>query len=275
MALWRNELLTDRVTAVGLRSGRDASVKGVSHAVLLTAVFGIQELLMQPASTGAVTAPSLTISLITPAYTTQFEPVIARCGTIEKVQTGISVVYNLACPSWPNTGKDLTGMGTTHTHEWRGYLSFDTSTLPNNASVVAVRFYWSRGAITTDGNGPDDWRTTFKMGDFIGDALDIGDWGESGAYTCMEHDWDNPVSPDWTIWLDFPSGANAYVNLLGYTDVAVVDTSLESPPYGSWHCPLYYYGAPTCYLEVTYYLLPKPLTGLINRRCVVPWGQGQ
>lgn len=108
--------------------------------------------------------------------------------------------------------------------EKRAYLSYDTSSIENNA--VLTKLEWKHNYISSSTPAPRDWRARLYMGSFISDGLNINDWN-SGTYAKFI-DWSTYCGGNapCIYTFDLGSGAFKYVNRTGYTDVALRDYSL-------------------------------------------------
>jgi hypothetical protein len=149
-----------------------------------------------------------------------FSNTSAKSGQINK--QGVVYVVDTA------TGTPKVSYNTATTEEDRSFFSFDTSSIPDDALITAVDFYWSINAAAGGGPGiPSTWVTRFAIGTFIGAALDSSDW--SGG-TWVDQYTGTPVSQ----WIDMLVGGPSYVNLSGDTDIRVYDSSLMFGA-GAWN----------------------------------------
>jgi len=169
----------------------------------------------------------------------QFGPTVALTGYIRKTGTSTYDVYTSANPQ---TGKVVAP--TYPTSEARGFLSYDTSSLPDTATVSAVRLYVDVYANSAGGSNPDDWVNGFYMGTWVSGTLDSSDWA-GGSYAGVI-DWStNPADA----WVAMASSANSLINLTGVTDVKVVDFSNFTAGNGDWYTA---WNKTKTKLEVTY-----------------------
>lgn len=107
--------------------------------------------------------------------------------------------------------------------EKRMYVNFDTDgAIPANAVVTKVELYCHVSNLITSATNPANWVNSFRMGTFIGAALDSSDW--NGGTAVLYQDWYSPASPV-NGWLDLSNNAIAQYNNSGDTDICIRDES--------------------------------------------------
>lgn len=136
--------------------------------------------------------------------------------------------------------------------ENRGFTSYDTSNIPDNAFIT--RLEWRHVFVAKTVGGPVDWISDLYMGEWISEPLNGVDWG--GGSLTKTLDWSDYCvgNSPCSYTFDLPSGAFKYVNTTGYTDIALRDASLwdfSSPSYWS-HSYWGNAGGRSSWLKVTY-----------------------
>lgn len=105
--------------------------------------------------------------------------------------------------------------------ETRVFTSFDTSVIPDSATVTRVDATWTiRRVVGT----PSAWAIGFHMGTFIGGTLDVGDFFLGTALTNYNYI-GSPAFQTHTTQLLPAATANSLVNLTGITDIGWKDIS--------------------------------------------------
>lgn len=101
--------------------------------------------------------------------------------------------------------------------ETRGFLSFDTSAIPDDAEILSASIYWDiEGNVSGGATCPSTWATKIYVGTFIGAALDSADWNGGTEDQRLVS---GPIDQD--IWLVVPS----LINAGGETDFRFKDDS--------------------------------------------------
>lgn len=106
--------------------------------------------------------------------------------------------------------------------ETRVFCSYDTSSIPDNATISQTRIRWRvRGTVGSSSS----WATRFKIGTWIGGTLDSSDWWPGTVLT--DHLYGVGVSPVGIheIQLTPAATANGLVNKTGFTDIGMQDVS--------------------------------------------------
>lgn len=130
--------------------------------------------------------------------------------------------------------------------DYRGYFSFNTSSLPDDCTVTLVEFKVIRG--TTEPSGaPETYRLKWSVGTFIGRDLN-GNVGEWQGGTWVRTDLSKPAN---FTWIDLGSGAPALISLTGDTDVKAWDDSTEGDGDNYWGIA-FNTSKSKCQLRVTY-----------------------
>ena len=139
-----------------------------------------------------------------------FSPTLTKSGRVNK-DLG---VYTAA------TGWDEVATGQTNAfHEWRGFLSFDTSSMDDTAVVTSVSLTVRRRGDPL--GAPETYVLRFSIGTFIGAALDGNsqEWGAGNEAASVSA---KPVDKD---VVTFSSATHGSVNPEGDTDVKLWDDS--------------------------------------------------
>lgn len=124
-----------------------------------------------------------------------------------------------------DTGRDPSPSFGAVPEEWRGFISFDTSSIPVGSVISQVRINL---AFDTGTGTPDDWIWLYWIGQFISSTIDSGDWN-AGSF-CLYKDW--PVAP--TSGWQTLTGNIDQINTGGYTDFRFSDISNYSAPTALW-----------------------------------------
>lgn len=173
-----------------------------------------------------------------------FSPVINKSGYIKK--TGVlNPTYNVYTVVDGIVGRDVDGINSV---EYRSFIQFNTSALPDDAIVTLVELIYEHETGSQTPDFPTSWRTQVKLGNWIGTSLTSADW--NGGTLGGEIIWDAGPPYDSTWALD--PEACALVSPTGNTDVALVDSSTYSGS-GSFEAQVGI--VPTqgyCQLRVTY-----------------------
>lgn len=130
----------------------------------------------------------------------------------------------------------------------RGYFSYDTSNIPNAATITGLRWDLSFYGLMSY-EGPSDWINSLYIGTWIGSSLDSSDWG--GGTLDQVIGWPGKPGAPACDWITMQAGSYALVNKMGYTDIAFRDVSDEAAPWGYWQIVCYIVSR-ACRLEVTY-----------------------
>lgn len=131
-----------------------------------------------------------------------------------------------------------------------GFFSYDTSSIPNGATITGVRWYLNFYGQQSSG-GPTDWRHELYTGTWIGSTLDGADY--NGGTLDQQIDWPGTPGGPLIGWITLTAGTHARINKIGYTDLSLIEWSLEAWPWGLWSIVCYILLAKrACVLEVTY-----------------------
>jgi len=156
-------------------------------------------------------------------------------------------VYNGATNG--GTGRDPSPTGGQVFEEWRGFISFDTSSIPVGSTVISARLNMAFSTGSYPPFDPDDFVWLFWVGSFVAGPIDSGDWN-AGSFT-KYLDW--PSAPT-DGWQTLTNSLNQ-INISGYTDFRFQDISNYSAPTALWLAQPKV--SSTTQLEVTYVLPPR------------------
>jgi hypothetical protein len=158
-----------------------------------------------------------------------FIPVATTIGWIEADSSGEPTVYTVSVPD-----DGVTGSSNPLTVETRGYIDFDTSTIPEAAVITGATL--EVNYVNLGGPPPTLWSTREYVGsDVIGAALTSADFGAAGFVA------DNNIN--------IVAGWNTFtvtitkINKAGNTSFELRDTS-ASLDFGTWSA-VFYGSSPT------------------------------
>lgn len=140
----------------------------------------------------------------------------------------------------------------------RAFFNFDTSSLPDDADVIAVSFrIRRRGDPLGD---PETYRLKFSLGTFIGSALDgnVGEW-DGGTHLLTVYA--KPVDRDVEDLSDDGGDPCPLVNLTGDTDLKVWDDSTHGDGDGAWDTIFNKSTTERCLLNVMFQIPSSEVTG--------------
>lgn len=184
-----------------------------------------------------------------PSYIKEYIADPTMSGEIQ-LTTGFTPVYVVSPGVNPRVGADILANPDVF---WRGYFSYDTSNIPDSATITQVRWKLSIVSILSY-QGPTNWRNDIYFGTWIGGSLDSSDWG--GGNFNQRIDWPGLPGGPADGWITLKNASHAQVNKAGYTDLAFWDSSHEDWPYGWWQVGCYLGTVRACKLEVTYDYAP-------------------
>lgn len=138
--------------------------------------------------------------------------------------------------------------------EARGFTSFDTSALPDNADIVSAQLdieYYNQESGGPD--APSSWtHRVYGAKDLLDGSLGLADWNDL-RWTLMDQE--TPVEGTTTYYF---SGKDLdQINLTGHTDFTVRDNSGSQAPGGYWAISYYNCGNRRAGQLKVYYNLPR------------------
>jgi hypothetical protein len=116
------------------------------------------------------------------------------------------------------------------THEIRMYCQFDTSTIPNDATILQVDYEWNVYATHGASIG---WQIRFLIGTWIGAALDTGDWHSFTGYEST-YTYGGIPSGNYRITPSLQASVINKINKTGMTDLRYRDTSVRAATTDLW-----------------------------------------
>jgi len=135
--------------------------------------------------------------------------------------------------------------------EARGYTTYDTSSIPDNATITAAEL--DVNYITQQGGGahaPDSWMHSIGCGkDILDGSLSASDWGNAGFKQVA-----TGIPSPGIVTYYFGSKVLLQINKTGNTDIEIKDISTSSFPGGTWSITFWNCSTRTGKLRVWYTL---------------------